>query len=638
MHPSLRGFAFFTALAVQGATAFAVNTTDNQGLQRITGSYSASVYADGLSEPVGLAVHPLTSEIYVAEKAAGRISVLREGHQVVAVSDGWEVQNDLPAWAVTSDKPLRYWLHNRLREPAGISFSSDGHLFVTEQVADGRLLEFMPDDSGALTKARAIPIPWLYKEFAWESVAVAADGRLFLTGSAAESGPGLFFGVALMRDVRGDWWVIDYGPFAGFCSVGLSREQDILVVGEQVTGTVTWWDTLRHRAIGTVTKSFPDLQCAAVLPDGALAVSEPPTVASDDSSEAPKPSFDGRIYRVNPQSGEADAVVKGLDQVEGMLVDRNSGIIYATEKNTGQVLALKPRFKERADEYLLENTVRISEIAAGLPPKRWPPFLRGFFKDLGINPRDEIVRQGEQGHELGQPNSYTLVEVGKSIPLIAGQVRTQPGFLQQEEDPITDIDFIVLFPNHSFRSAYNSAPGLSFFSARHSSGKINRTYSVENLKAVRFSTLDGWKLVSDNGSIYLPTTACTVRPTETGMDITLAFISMTGDEDYYLQLHCGESNTGQLVVDNRNGSRTQYGVDFTEEVQDGAAYNSIVVAGFSNNEDGKTPGWLNIGNWPLGYSVNPDQDISWTPHSANSQKALQALWGLNEPPAGTNQP
>lgn len=620
------------ALGMAAPAGAALPEDGPRKVTRVTGKYEASVYASGLKSPDGVAMHPVTRELYVTEAEAGRISVIRNGKPVIVISQGWEISDDLPKWAITPDKPLKYWLLDQLRSPESIAFSPEGHLYVTEDIGDGRLLEFMPDANGIFRSARAIPIPWFYKDFAWDSVTVSSDGRLFLAGSAAEAGPSLFFGVVLMRDIDGDWWVVDYGPFAGFASVNLSRNEDILIVGEEVNGSVTWWDTLRHRAIGTVQQTFPNLENASALPDGALIVAQQVANGEPDSTvPSEHKNKHGRLIRVNPQTGNVTELARGLGMVEDIHVSQTDGTVFVTEKDTGLILELRPLDQVASRDYLLENTVRLSEIAQGLPPKKWPPFLKGFFKDLGVNPRDEVVRHGEQGHEdPSAPNTYTLVEVGKAIPLIAGKVKTHDQQHEPGVDPIEEIDFIVLFPNRSFSGGEEASPGLAFFSARMESGAVERTYSLENLKAIKFSSRSGWTPFSDRASIFLPSAACSVRPTEEGMDISLAFISLKGGDDYYLQLKCGKENTGTLMVDSRQGLRSNYGIDFTEETLDGAAYNSIVVAGFSETEN-ETAGWLNIGNWPMGYSISAEENLPWTPYSANGgQPVLEQLWGLQK--------
>jgi len=596
----------------------------------ISDGYEAFVVADGLTTPGGLALHPVTEELYVAEAEAGRISLLGAEGTVPVITDEWIIDGDLPKWAVTPEKPLTRWLETRLHNPRSLAFSKDGRLYVTEAIPDGRLLEFRPDKQGRMTRAQVIAVPWFYRGFSWSSVQVSVDGRLFLAGTATQAGPGLLFGAVLMRDTDGNWWVIDYGPFAGFSSVSLSRGHDILVVGESVNGTVTWWDTLRHRAIGTMSQSFPGLHHACPMADGAIALAQASgtrSVRSLGESET-RP---GLLLRVDPRNGDTTEIARDLGTISGLAVSPSNGNLYVAEEQTGRVIALRHRTPRLPQKYLLENTVQLSEVAAGLPPKKWPPFLKGFFKDLGINPRDEVVREAEQGQSFTGPNSYTLVEVGRAIPLIAGKVRTHPFAHGPDLDPIVEMDFIVLFPNRSFSVLDDAAPGLAFYSAKRESGHVERTYTLEHLKALKYDQTTGWSLFANKATVFLPTATCAVTPREDGMDVQLAFISLHGGHDYFLQLECGASNTGRLIDDAGGGSTVSYGIDFTEETLDGAAYNTLVVAGFGE-QDSDRPGWLNIGNWPMDYALNPEQSVPWMPHSAGAGPAvLEALWGVNQP-------
>jgi glucose/arabinose dehydrogenase len=621
---------WLAVVSLVGLTGFAragTATLESARLARIAGSYDAYVLAEGLETPDGIALHPGSGEIYVSEKSVGRISVIREGKPVPVVDTGWTVKDDLPKWAITEAQPRSHWLYPKLRQPEGITFSPGGHLFVIEDIPDGRLLEFVPDEDGGYREALVTPIPWFYKGFSWRSVTVSRDDRLFLAGSAAEAGPGLFFGVVLMRDAEHNWWVVDYGPFAGFSSVSLSREQDILIVGEQVKGTVTWWDTLRHRAIGTVTRTFPELSHAYPLPDGAIAVIQG-AKSNRVKVLGEEPDQGGYIHRLNPQNGQSSVIASGFEDIREICISPQSGRVYLTEGDTGLVMELRPREQPARNQYLLENTARLAEIASGMPPKKWPPFLKGFFKDLGVSPRDEVVREAGQAPAFDAPNTYTLVEVGKAVPLIAGKVRTHPEGYGDNVDPITDIDFIVLFPNRTFKSGNEASPGLAFFSAVRASGKVERTQGLEHLKAVKYDSLKGWSTYAERATVFLPTASCGIRTTEDGMDINLAFLSLDGGTDFYLNLECGVENRGSLLEDAGQGIQRTYGIDFTEETLDGAAYNTLVVAGFSDT-DKDVPGWLNIGNWPMDYAISPGTDLPWMPYSAKEGSPLmEALWNV----------
>ncbi len=185
-------------------------------IDRIRGPFVTSIYASNLKSPDGMAFHPITTELYVVEEDGADVKVIRDGRVISALEKGWTIDSDIPNWAIKAEKTLDYWTQNRLRSPEGLAFSTDGHMFVTEDIADGRLLEFIPDEDGSYSTARAIPIPWMDKKYEWESVVIARDGRLFIAGSSSSYGPGLFFGSVLMRDAEKVWWAVDYAPFASF--------------------------------------------------------------------------------------------------------------------------------------------------------------------------------------------------------------------------------------------------------------------------------------------------------------------------------------------------------------------------------------------------------------------------------------
>ena len=128
-------------------------------------AFTSRVLADGLKEPHGVAVHPATGDIYVAEKATGRILVLKNGKMESALPAGWTVSTNLPRWGMTTQIPKEKWMTATLEKPGPISVSTNGTLFVAEQVPNGRILEFLPNAQGAWDTARGIPVPWLDQEF-----------------------------------------------------------------------------------------------------------------------------------------------------------------------------------------------------------------------------------------------------------------------------------------------------------------------------------------------------------------------------------------------------------------------------------------------------------------------------------------
>ncbi|MCP4425285.1 MAG: hypothetical protein GY803_12385 [Chloroflexi bacterium] len=124
-----------------------------------TPSYNATIYAEGLSSPDGLAFAP-NGVLYAAEETAG---------QVVEVG----------ATGVTT--PVLTALTN----PEGIAFDTAGNLYVVEDTQNGRLIQRTP---GGVTTVLATGLD------APEGVVVAADNTVYLTESNIqfESNPSLW--------------------------------------------------------------------------------------------------------------------------------------------------------------------------------------------------------------------------------------------------------------------------------------------------------------------------------------------------------------------------------------------------------------------------------------------------------------
>ena len=113
-----------------------------------SGQYSLATktLAEGLQQPHGVAVDPRNGDVYVSEMGSGRIAAIRNGRAEPALAAGWTVEEDLPRWAIADDMPLEKWMAGSLTKPGPISISSNGTLYVAEQVPNGRILEFRPDE------------------------------------------------------------------------------------------------------------------------------------------------------------------------------------------------------------------------------------------------------------------------------------------------------------------------------------------------------------------------------------------------------------------------------------------------------------------------------------------------------------
>lgn len=599
-------------LASVGLTR-ASTTLPGTPLDRITGDFTAAVVATDLASPDGLAFHPKDGTLYVAETGADRVVRLDEGTVSTVVSDGWNMSPELPNWALRMGRDRAFWLEPKLRGPQALAFSQDGRLFVAEAQPSGRLLEFAPDWRGKFTQAKVIPIPWMAKDFSWQGIRATEDGRLFIAGAATDAGPGLHFGTVLMRDSDLEWWVIDYGPFSGFSSVALSRGEDILVVSDAVAGGVTWWDTVRHKVIGTSDGAIPGAQGTCLLSDGSIVVSQ----KADSRFVVDLPgdtdqASGGRLVRVNPESQKDEILAAGFGAIESVIAAPETGYLYVTEASSGSVIELRPNRPFLAHDYLLRRSMYTFELAQGLSPKQWPSFMKDFVSKLGVRPTDEEAREDGQDTPQEDTTTFTVREFCERIPMIAGRVKVVNADMVETSsvDPVSQIDFVVFYPGQTVINGNNATPSLSLFSAQHKSGRTERTRAVEGYQSASYRYGGKWKKQSNNAQLFFPMATCTTRRQPQGVDVTLAFLGMGFSEDYYLELECGQVDRGKLVVDGKNGVLADYDVQFTERTLDGAEVRNIMIAGFDPQE-GDDYSWLKIGKDPVDSQLNLDEQTSW---------------------------
>jgi sugar lactone lactonase YvrE len=593
--------ALVAGALLTGAYSVPAEITAGARLDRITGDVEAYLVAEGLSSPDGLAIHPQTHELYVSEETAGRVSVIRNGRAEVAVNGNWTISRRIPEWAVNTFTPLEHWLRPELQSPEGIAFSREGDLYVLEDAAGGRLLEFTADAQGQYHTARALPIPWTSEPYAWEGLTVAADGRIFIAGSSVENGSA-FSGSVLMRDQGDDWWVVDCGPFAPFSSVALSRDEEILIVAEEGAGGVTWWDTVRQRDIQTVSKALGNVEGVTTLPDGSI-------IAAQESAPNRHGGYQGRLVRIDPMTGDMTTLAEGFKAIESVLLDPQTGYLYVSEDGTGSIIEVRPAQRILATEYLLKRTLLASESQSGLPPKRWPPFLKGFFNRMGVETRDEDVAsyQPTPVKKKKARKDLTLQEVGERVPLVAGKVKMNSVATEEDPDPIQEISFVHFFPNQVIHIDRNVMPGVCLFAARRASGKIERNRPLLGLVADHWSQETGWSRLSDAASLQLPFTTCSAtRQDDSGVAITMCFLGMEITSDYYLSMNYGKRNEASLTTDLTDGTTSSCEATFVESDAQGNEVVNLVMTGFMPRRTSGM-GWLNIGKHNRWSLVTPER-------------------------------
>ncbi len=583
----LPGVFSLCILASAGSVLATLPTPSTPVFAGIHGEFKARIVAEGLNSPDGIAIHPLSGEVYVSEEEGAKIDVIRNGRAVPALEPDWYVVDDLPGWLLAGGEPASFWLQPILRSPEGIAFSEDGKLYVVEDSPNGRLLEFRQDVQGKYREAHVIPVPSLEQPCSWEGVTVAQDGRIFLAGSTLEAGEGLFYGIVLVRYPSGKWAAVDYGPLASFSCAALSRDEDILVVSEEITGHIAWWDAVRHIVIGTVTQDLSNIESVWVLPDGSI-------LAAQESGNGPKGEKGGRLFRINPQTGEARIVADGFGTIETVVASRETGRLYVTEDSSGRLFELTPTTPITSPEYLLQRTVRQFEARRGLPPKKWPTFLKSFFSNLGIETLDE--KAVLETRKLGKPSEHremSLQDMGDRLPFIAGKVKAKPGMDVNDPDPVEQMDFIIFFPNKMVRNGVTT-PSLSLVSVTHKSGMRERTRVVEGQMSTRNFQDSRWDGTMSPASIFIPIASCSAIPRDEGMDIALTFLGLGQTGDYFLSVSLGRDNSGSLVVEEKGGYKADYDLQITEIDPNGVEQVNVVVAG-ARTQDEDVSNWLDIG-------------------------------------------
>lgn len=567
------------------------------------GSLSAKVSVSGLQGPAGMAVHPETGDIYVAEKKGGRVSVIRGGSASPVISTGWSLDPNIPFWAVSRELSKEALVKPTLNNPGSVAISTNGTLYVCESVPSGRLLEFAPDAQGNYTKGKIIPIPWIDRPFSWTDVKVTRDGRLFLVGGVAEADV-LHFGTVLMRDEKGDWWVVDYGPFINFSSVYLSRNEDIVIVCERDSGGVVWWDAVRHLPIGTLEESGKNISADAVslLVDGAFVVGQ-----NVEGGGA-------RAIRVDPLTGEQKDMISGLDRIGGLLLSSANSSLYISDEAKGVILEASVPAPSEGAEYLLQRSLDGYQMGEGFTPRQAPGFLKNFFSQVGS------AQTGATGEEEGLDAitdrltmSFSLREFAAKIPLIAGKIEAralEEAASAVNEDPLTLIEFVIFFPGKTIASGDMATPSLAYFAAQRKSGRIERTRELFTGLNIRHRKAGGsWEEGGDTARIMVPVSSVGIEKSATGMDLNLAFLGLGIYSDYYLRLTSGQENTGEIVVEAQDGTREIYRAVFTEMAKVGtgadvgAEIKNLVVAGFDPMQQDSGMGWLNIGRSPVNVAV-----------------------------------
>jgi hypothetical protein len=567
---------------------------------RAQSTLSVRSLAEGLQEPTGVAVHPVTGDIYVSEKATGKILVLKNGKMEPALAPNWVVTNVLPRWAITTQIPSEKWLAGTLQKPGAISISTNGALVVAEQEANGRILEFTPNEQGQYAVAKGVPVPWLDQEFQWRDLHADRGGRLYVVGADEVGSDFMKFGSALMREPDGNWWVIDFGPFANFCTFAISDRQDVMLLGDRNKGTLSWWEVDRHMMLGGSPEAAgrADLSSLAIYPDGSfiLGLQTAPGKAS--------------LNRMDPFTGQKKVLSEEFKSIGDIEMDRKNGRYLVTDPVAGRLLECTFNPPLKFNEMAMRQMVRSIEGMMGMPSEA-PAFLNTFFERLQTAAKD--ILPDDTTHSV----QFNLSDIAGKMPIVAGRVQAKIEVEGAEEDPIDTVEFFLLFPSKVVMTETAVSPSLSFFTAKRKSGKVEQTKPVfeGDVGVYRLSGTNISKIASAPGGLHVPIVACGLDQDENGVHVNLSFLGAGIYGDYYLTLFQGpREQTAKLVVKStsaESGTIT-YEASFMEEAtisgMDGKItkeqLSNLLISGFGGGGGGnRSVGWLKLGQFPASMTV-----------------------------------
>lgn len=295
---------------------------------RCAPGYIATVYAEGLLSPDGLAFSP-AGVLHVAEETAGRISQVGPTGSITPVITG-------------------------LTNPEGIVFDDTGNLYVVEDTQAGRLIKRA---SGGVTTTLAADLD------APEGVVWASDNTLYVTESNIEffTDPyDLRTRIAAVSSSGVVTRIITHTPTISGTDVtfwsyaGLTVGPDgLLYVTNEISGkeiqavvipgvlTFTLFTTDSIFTVDPATGAWTLFASNLVSPEGlSFSASDefPLYVAEEDTG-----SGAGRLSRVAPD-GTHTPLCTGFFSIEDVAVDQK-GWLYVSEDTSGLVILVKPKYQ-----------------------------------------------------------------------------------------------------------------------------------------------------------------------------------------------------------------------------------------------------------------------------------------------------
>ena len=520
-------------------------------------TYPKVILADGLQGPDGLAIHPTNRMVYFSEEDAARIMMLRDGRTTPVID------RDTPLYTLRRGKRTPNPTPP-LRNPEGLTFASNGDLYVVEDYPGGRLLRFPVAGGSRYPAGEVVPVPGDWGTFAWEGVAVGPQGDILMAGSDLEyamssRGARAFMGVVLYRDKTGQWWVPHRRPFASFSSVQFTAGGRQAVYTCEVSGEVGWIDLQERRPVGgcsTVPVKAPE--GIAVMPDGRLMVA----------------LESGTLICVDPAVDRHDTVMDNLGSLESVAWDPFTRSIILTEQTRGEILSLKARFDFTKSSNRMDLAVYHPLYNPRHVPEKPPPYL------------SRVLALGGLDYErIGLP-PLSFREFTDRVPLIAADAKTT--CLNPEsgvEDPLERVQFVVFQPNQLLLTETGPSPSLALFATRSRSGKITAT-SILRAETQGFTFENPKPEPLGSAAMAVPM-AAGIGVSALGI-ASINFMGLGKTPDYSVVLNPTQPYESYLIVFQDDGSRIHYQLDFTEP---NPTRESWVVA-FTESQPDE---WLSLG-------------------------------------------
>ena len=479
---------------------------------------------EGLDSPDGLALHPDSSELYISEEILSRISVIRDGLQVV-------IDRETPIYILKNGKKKKV---EPLTSPEGIDFDAEGNLYVVEDRPGGRLIRFR-SYTGRYVEGMVVPMPGDWQRFAWESVAIGSKGDLLIAGSDIESigvndelNP--YTGVILYRDEENSWWVPYERLFASFSGVCFSKSGRHALYIEEVMGSIGWIDLTTRQVLGghsSITAKTPEGIC--VLPDGTFLIAQE----------------NGHVLKMDPSTDEQEEVIADLGAIESVIWDAGNRRALVSADEAGKIYALWPDRDITSHADAMKYAPFYPTYTPRHVPRECPAYLANVLALAGLDYKRAIR----------PPISFR--DFTSKVPLVAADAMAVPVLNSQEiSNAIKRVQFVIFNPNQLAMEKDGTASlPLAAFAACKNDGEVIKT-SMMQVESY-FSSFESAQFEPiDLARIAVPQ-AGPVSVSSLGI-ATVHLLGLGQSDDYSLVLNPRYRDDSYMVVYKSDGTRIHY--------------------------------------------------------------------------------